>query len=182
MPVLFCATLLLMISIVVAADKNGVIGKDNRIPWRIRDDFVYLRNLTKGHTVILGRKTYESMVWYYDRSGKKMPGSMYIVVSSEFEYVPARENATSVRSIPEALKKAEELGDDQILAIGGGGIFKGILEYTDRIYLTEVQAEVDGDTYFPELDPKTWHETSREHHSKDDRNDYDFDWVVLERV
>jgi dihydrofolate reductase len=172
----------MMISIVVAADKNGVIGKDNRIPWRVRDDFVHLRKLTKGHPVILGRKTYESMDWYYSRSGRPMPGSAYIVVSSEYEYATERDNACSVRSIDEAIEKAASYGDDQIFAIGGGGIFRGILDRTDRIYLTEVQAEVEGDTYFPELNKDEWREISREHRKKDERNDHDFDWVTLERV
>jgi dihydrofolate reductase len=169
-----------MISIVVAADKNGVIGRENKIPWRLRDDLVMLRNLTLGHTVILGRKTYQSMEGYYDKSGRPMPGRTYIVVSRE-GYTPSRQNAKVVSSIDEALELANTLGDDAIFTIGGGGIFAGTLPFTDRIYLTEVQAEVAGDVFFPKLNMDDWREVSREHHTKDDRNQYDYDVIILER-
>jgi len=169
-----------MISIVVAADKNGVIGRENKIPWRLRDDLVMLRNLTLDHTVILGRKTYQSMEGYYDKSGRPMPGRTYIVVSRE-GYTPLRDNAKVVSSIDEALELAKKLGDKAVFVIGGGGIFAGILPYTDRIYLTEVQAEVEGDVFFPKLKMEAWREVSREHHTKDDRNQYDYDVMVLER-
>lgn len=170
-----------MISIVVATDKNRVIGRENRIPWRIRDDLVMLKKLTKDHTVILGRVTYDSMVQYYDKSGRPMPGKTYIVVTRNPGYKPARDNACTASSIEDAIQQAGKLGDDQILVIGGGGIFRDILPFTDRIYLTEVQAEVEGDSYFPELDKSEWREVSREHHAKDDRNEYDYDVAILER-
>ncbi|HET8669584.1 MAG TPA: dihydrofolate reductase [Candidatus Saccharimonadales bacterium] len=170
-----------MISIVVATDKNGVIGRENRIPWRIRDDLVMLKRLTVGHTVILGRVTYDSMVWYYNRSGRPMPGKMYIVVTRNPDYKAARENAKVVYSIDEAVSAAKAVGDPDIFVVGGGGIFEGMLPFTDRIYFTEVQTEAQGDSYFPKLDMSEWREISREHHKKDDRNEYDFDWIVYER-
>jgi dihydrofolate reductase len=115
-----------MIAIVVATDKNRVIGEGNKIPWHIRSDFIRLANLTRGRTVILGRRTYDSMVWYYNRSGRRMPGSCYIIV-------------------------------------------------------TEVQAEVDGDSYFPPLDMSEWREVSREHHAKNEQDDHNTEVIVLER-
>ncbi len=170
-----------MISIVVATDKQGVIGQENKIPWRIRDDLVTLKKLTKGHTVILGRKTYESMDWYYNCSGRPMPGAAYIVVSRNDDYKVTRENARVVHSVEEAMVAAKEAGDPEILVIGGGGIFAAMLPFTDRIYLTQVQTEVEGDAYFPVLDMGQWHEISREQHTKDERNEYDFDVVLLQR-
>lgn len=167
---------------VVATDKKGVIGREDRIPWRLRTDLIKLNRLTKGHTIILGRKTYESMDWYYNQSGREMPGAMYIVVSRNSDFVASRQNVTVVHSIDEAMAKAKEIGDDDVLVIGGGGIFAAMLPHTGRIYLTEVQADVDGDAYFPKLNMSEWRETSREHHQQDEKNDHDFDMIVLERV
>lgn len=143
---------------------------------------VHLKNLTKGHTVILGRVTYESMVGYYSRSGRPMPGKTYIVVSRNTAYKPEGNNTLVAHSIEDALAKARHLGDDSIFAIGGFGIFKDILPLADRIYLTQVKTEVQGDAYFPELNAAEWREVSRESHQKDEKNEYDFDMVVLERL
>lgn len=167
---------------VVATDKNRVIGRENKIPWRLKSDLAKLKQLTKGHTVILGRKTYESMDGYYNASGRQMPGAMYIVVSRNADFEPARDNATVVHSIDEALAKAKALGDEQIFVIGGGAIFEAMLPYTDRIYLTVVQTEAGGDAYFPKLVDSQWRELSVENHTKDEKNDHDYDMVVLERV
>lgn len=171
-----------MISMVVATDKNGVIGRENKIPWRLKSDLAMLKSLTKNHTVILGRKTYDSMLWYYDRSGRPMPGKTYIVVTRNQDYLPERENAIVAHSIEEALGAAKGLGDNQVFVIGGGGIFEAMLPYADRIYLTEVQIEAGGDAYFPALSPNDWKEISREHHQQDDKNDHDYDTMVLERL
>ena len=171
-----------MITIVVATDRNGVIGREDRVPWRLRNDLIMLRELTKGHTVILGRKTYESMDGYYNRSGRPMPGKTYIVVSRNPDYQPTRDNVRVTHSIDAAIALAKELGDEEVFAIGGGGVFAEILPHTDRIYLTEVHAEVEGDANFPALDKTQWREISREAHQKDEKNEYDYDTVVLERA
>lgn len=170
-----------MISIIVAMDKNRVIGRENKIPWRLRSDLVRLKKLTLGHPVILGRKTYESMEWYYNRSGRQMPGSIYIVVSRNTSYKPASANTRVVHSVPDALSLAQSLGDDSIFVIGGGGIFEEVLPVTDRIYLTRVDAEAEGDALFPIIDMQDWQEASIEHHPKSDQDDHDYDLVVLER-
>ncbi len=170
-----------MIAIVVATDKQRVIGNENKIPWRVRSDLIRLSNLTRGHTVILGRVSYESMVWYYDKSGREMPGSTYIVVTRDRSYKPARKNARIVHSVPDAFAIASDLGGNTYV-IGGSSIFEESLPFVDRIYLTEVQAEVAGDSYFPPLIKAEWREVSREHHHKDDRDEYDTDFIVLERI
>jgi dihydrofolate reductase len=171
-----------MISIIVAADKKRVIGAKNRIPWRLRDDLVMLKNLTLGHVVLLGRKSYDSMLQYYDKSGRPMPGKTYIVLTRNAEYAPARPGAVVAHSIQEALQVAKEL-DDEIFIIGGGDIFKASLPYVDKIYLTEVDTVIDdADAYFPELNTSEWREVSRDHHIKDDRNEFDHDVVLLVRA
>ncbi len=178
---LFCATLPGMIAIIVATDKQRVIGSENKIPWRIRSDLVRLRDLTLGRTVILGRISYDSMVWYYDKSGRDMPGGTYIVVTRDHTYKLARKNARVAHSIPEAFAVASKLGGDTYI-IGGGSIYKETLPLVNRIYLTEVQTKVTGDAYFPPLQPAQWREVSREHHHKDGRDEYDTDFIVLERI
>jgi dihydrofolate reductase len=145
-----------MISIVVAMDKNRVIGRENKIPWHIKSDLKRLASLTRGHTVILGRKSYDSMAWYYNRSGKQMPGAHYVVVTRNSRYTPHDPKVHVAHSISDAITTAEGLGDDTILAIGGGQVFTEILPHTSQIYLTEVQASVGGDSFFPELDPHDW--------------------------
>ena len=137
-----------MISIIAAMDEKRGIGKNNRIPWHIKEDLVKLRNLTKDHLVILGRKTYESMDGYYNNSGRPMPGELYIVITRDKNYKPTRENATTVNSLEEALEKAKDEGESFI--IGGAQIFEQAMPFVDRLYLTIVEGNFDCDTFFPE--------------------------------
>lgn len=171
-----------MIAIIAATDTNGAIGIANKIPWHIRSDLIRLANLTRGNTVIVGRKSYDSMVWYYDKSGKKMPGSCYIVVTRDKNYKPARDNARVAHSMSEAFKIAGNLGDD-VYVIGGGSIFAAALPLADRVYLTEVQTALVGDVdaYFKIPDMTQWHQISREYHRKDERDEFDTDVITLER-
>nr|AIA17449.1 Dihydrofolate reductase [uncultured bacterium] len=172
-----------MIAIVVAMDKNRAIGAENKIPWRIKSDLIRLSRLTRGNVVILGRKSFDSMVWYYDKSGKRMPGAQYIVVTRNSAYKPARDNAQVAHSVQGAIALAQSLGST-ICVIGGGSIFDATLPYADVIYLTEVQTSIkdEVDAYFPELDPTEWREVSREHHRKNEQDQYDTEEIVLERV
>src|SRR5690348_501185 len=111
-----------MVSIVAAMDSKRGIGKDNKIPWHIKEDLVHLKNLTKDRIVIEGRKTYESMEWYYDRSGKKMPGKLYIVITSKSDYRSKREDAVAAHSLTEALElaKSKATGANEEIIINGG--------------------------------------------------------------
>jgi dihydrofolate reductase len=169
-----------MISYIVATDKKGAIGKDNLIPWRIRSDLVLLKQLTLGNVVILGRKTYDSMVQYYDKSGRPMPGNLYVVVTRDTSYAPQRDNAVAAHSSDDAIKQATHTGGD-VFVIGGSQIYELFMPHADRIYLTEVDIIVDGDAFFS-FDKSKWHETSRTHHEKSDRDEYDFDTVVFDRI
>lgn len=169
-----------MIAIVAAYAKNRVIGKDNRIPWRLARDRVMLKRLTLGNTVILGRKSYDSMAWYYDQSGRPMPGKTYIVVTRNPDYKATRDNIRIAATPEEALRIAGELHEDAYV-IGGEHIFTALLPYADRMYLGEIDADIEGDAYFPEPNPNEWTEVSREHFTADEKNEYDSDEVVLER-
>lgn len=170
-----------MISLIAAMDKNRLIGKEDRVPWKLRDDLIRLKQRTQGHTVILGRKTYESMAWYYDKSGREMPAKTYIVLTRDPNYRPARSSGKVAHSAEEAIALAESLGDDQIFINGGTSVYETMLPYADIVYLTEVDTEAQGDAYFPRLNPAGWKETEREHHEKDEKNEYDFDFVTFER-
>ena len=130
------------ISIIVAMDQKRGIGKNGKIPWHIRDDLIKLKKLTKDHIVILGRITYDSMVWYYNKSGKPMPGRLYIVITRDEKYKPARDNATVAHSLEEALKIVKE---NEVFIIGGGQIFQQALPLADKLYLTIVKGDYDCD-------------------------------------
>jgi len=132
-------------------DKNG-IGKNNKIPWHIKEDLVRLKKLTLGNAVVLGRNTYESMVWYYDRSGRSMPGKLYMVVTRNPNYNLARENASVVSSVEDAIQKAQQIGEKDVFIIGGEQIFKEALGkgLVQRLYLTKVQGDFGADTFFPD--------------------------------
>ena len=172
-----------MITIVVATDRNGALGVKNRIPWRIKSDLVRLARLTRDQTVIVGRKSYDSMVWYYDRSGKAMPGKTYLVVTRNNNYNPAHDNAMVVHSMQEALTKAGELGNDTFV-IGGGSIFNAALPLADRVVLTVVQTAVDGevDAYFAKPGAPEWQEVSREHLDASDTDEFATEVITLERA
>lgn len=155
-----------IISLIAALSENRVIGKDNRVPWRIPADLQRLKSLTLGKTVILGRKSYDSMIEYYSKSGREMPGKIYIVVTQNQDYTPARNQDVVVHSIDEAMEKASSFAStfakamadkkasadkkEEVFAIGGQQIFEQILPSADRLYLTVVHTSVDGDAYFPE--------------------------------
>lgn len=158
------------ITLVAAVAKNGVIGRDGDLPWRLPDDLKAFKRLTLGKPVVMGRKTWESI-------GRPLPGRHNVVMTRSQNFDAP--GAGVVRSAEEAL---ELLADhEEIMVIGGGAIYRQFLDRAGRIYLTEVDAEVDGDVTFPELDPGQWAEVSRDHHPADDRHAYAFTLVRLDR-
>jgi len=138
------------LSIIAAMDKKRGIGKNNKIPWHLKDDLIRLKILTKDHVVILGRKTYDSMVWYYDRSGRLMPGKLYLVLTRDTSYKPTRENAKAVCSLEEALSSAKD--EEEVYINGGKHVFAEALkkDLVDKLYLTIVEGDFDADTFFPD--------------------------------
>lgn len=150
--------------------RNRVIGRDNRLPWRLPADLAYFKRVTMGHPVIMGRKTWESI-------GRALPGRKNIVVSRNADY--SAPGAVVVPSLAAAWEAAE--GADEASVIGGTSLFEEALPVADRIHLTEVDAEVEGDTWFPPFDRGRWTEREIERHPRDDRHEHPFRIVVLER-
>lgn len=162
------------ISMIAAMGKNRVIGKDNDIPWHLPDDFQYFKDMTKGHCVIMGRKNWESLPHKF----KPLPDRTNIVITRQADY--EAEGGLVTSSLESALALAQENGESEAFIIGGGEIYRMGLELADKIYLTEINGEFDGQVTFPEFDPKKWKETSRIHHPSDSKHLYSFDFVVYE--
>jgi len=157
-------------SLVVAMARNRVIGRDNRLPWRLPADLAYFKQVTMGHPVVMGRRTYESIP---DRF-RPLPNRRNIVLSTF-----RAPGCTVVGSLDEAWRVAGDA--DEVSVIGGTSIFDEALPIADRIHLTEVEAEVPGDTYFPAFDRSQWTEREVARHPRDDRHAYPFRIVVLDR-
>jgi dihydrofolate reductase len=157
-------------SLVVAMDRQRVIGRDNRLPWHLPADLAYFKRVTLGHPVIMGRRTWESI-------GKPLPGRLNIVVSGNRDY--RAPGALVVHSLDEAWRAAGDA--DEACVIGGTSLFAEALAVADRIHLTEVDAEVDGDTWFPAFDRSAWNEREIARHAADERHAHAFRIVVLER-
>ena len=158
------------ISLVVAMARNRVIGRDNALPWRLPADLAYFKRVTMGHPIVMGRRTYESI-------GKPLPGRKNIVVSRNPDF--RAPGCIVVASLDAAWKAAGDA--DEVCVIGGTTLFEETLPVADRIHLTEVEAEVAGDTYFPEFDRGDWKENEVERHAADERHAYPFRIVELER-
>ena len=160
------------ISAVVAMAENRCIGKDNALPWHIPEDFKRMKEITMGKPLVMGRKTYESI-------GRPLPGRTSIVISrSGFKAEGVISKPDMSSAIAKAKNIAERDGHDEIIIFGGGQIYKDALPQTDRVYLTLVHQNVDGDTFFPELQEEEWEETSSETH--DDAPSYSF--KIFERA
>ena len=158
------------VSLVVAAAKNNVIGRDGELPWHLPDDLRHFKRLTTGKPIIMGRRTFESI-------GRPLPDRHNIVMTRDPDYAAA--GCDVVTSVSDALKLADD--DSEVMVIGGGQVYLDFLHRADRIYMTRVQAEIDGDTYFPEIDPNEWQLVSSEHHDADEKNAYAFEMMVFER-
>jgi dihydrofolate reductase len=157
-------------SLVVAVARNGVIGRDNALPWRLPADLAHFKRVTMGHPIVMGRRTYESI-------GKPLPGRENIVVTHDSSY--RAPGCTVVHSLDEAWKAAGAA--DEVCVIGGTTLFEETLPVADVIHLTEVEAEVDGDTWFPPFDRAEWHETEVARHPADASNAYPIRILELTR-
>jgi dihydrofolate reductase len=165
----------MIISMIAAVSKNRVIGKDNDLPWKLPDDMKFFMETTKGHHAIMGRKNYESIPHKF----KPLPNRTNIVVTRQKNF-----NAPGcivVDSVEKGLTIARQSQETEAFIIGGAEIYKVGLPLADRLYLTEINAEIQGDTFFPEYDKTQWREASRKHHDKDERHVYDFDFVVYDK-
>jgi len=162
-----------MISIIVAEAQDGVIGSKNDLPWYLPDDLKHFRELTEGHTVIMGRNTFESI---FARLGKALPNRRNIVVSAKLN---PGDDYEVVSTLDEALELSDP--DDETFIIGGAQLYTAALDRADKLYITEVDAEIEGDTYFPELNTDGWLVHFGPKHPADGKNQYPFQFDVWTR-
>ncbi len=163
----------MLVSAIAAVARNGVIGRNNGIPWHLPADLAYFKRTTMGHCVIMGRTSFESI-------GRPLPKRTNIVVTRSPFW--AAEGVLVAHSVAEALRLALNTGDTEAFIIGGGELYRQSLHLWDRLYLTEVDVELEGDVFFPSLDFTEWREIRREEQEADDRNPYRCVFRVLERI
>jgi dihydrofolate reductase len=168
----------MIVSGIVAVAENGVIGRKGDLPWHLPDDMKFFASTTRGHHIITGRVNYESIPSRF----RPLKDRVNLVITRNADYDAA--GGVVVSSLSKALRIAQEAGEQEAFIIGGGEIFKQALEedLMDRLYLTRIHANVEGDVFFPDLDPQQWKETRSEHHPADERHAYPFTFLVLERV
>jgi dihydrofolate reductase len=159
-----------MISLIVAASTNNVIGAKGELPWRLSGDLKRFKAQTMGKPIVMGRLTYESI-------GRALPGRQNIVITRQADF--EAEGCDVVQSVDAAIEAAGDA--EEIMVIGGSHIYQAFLPVADRIYLTRVQADIDGDTFLPDINAGEWRETSRVEHAADDSNDFVVVISTLER-
>ena len=160
-----------MISIIVAAAENNVIGNNNALIWHISADLKHFRQLTTGHTVIMGRKTYESI-------GRALPDRRNIVISRNPAF--RAEGCMVVSSVDEALQLTD--GEEEVFIIGGGTIYREMWDKAERLYITLVHAVIEGDTSIPEIDRTRWKVVSRQDFKAGEKDDYDYSFIDYRRI
>ncbi|MBD3903602.1 dihydrofolate reductase [Chryseobacterium sp. Ch-15] len=161
-----------MTTIVVAMGEKNEIGSGNQLLWHLPKDLKHFKDLTSGHPIIMGRKTYESI-------GKALPNRTNIVVSRKKNWF--QEGVLIVGSLKEAVKFAKKI-DENIFIIGGGNVYEQTMEIADRLEVTLVKANLEADTYFPKINSEFWKMTSEICHEKDEKNQYDFCFQTYEKV
>jgi dihydrofolate reductase len=162
------------ISFLAAVAANGVIGRDGKLPWHLSNDLKRFKTLTMGHHVVMGRKT-------FDEIGRKpLPGRTNVIISRS--PIEPQESVVAVSSTEEALA-AIPPSEDEVFILGGGEVFRQTLHRADRMYITQIHADVFGDTYFPDFDDvNEWHLTDREDFEGDARNDYPYSFLTYDRA
>jgi len=162
----------MILTLVVAAARNNVIGKDNQLLWRLPNDTRYFKNVTWGFPVVMGRKTFESL-------GKPLAGRTNIVLTRNISW--KADNVTVVKNLDDAIFVARQMDVKELMVIGGGEIYKMAMPKAGRIHLTRVEADVEGDASFPEIDPLLWKIVSRTDHAADEKHAYAYSFQVWER-
>jgi dihydrofolate reductase len=164
------------ISLIAALTKNRVIGKNNDLPWHLPDDMKYFMQTTKGHHVIMGRKNYQSIPEKF----RPLPNRINIVVTRQPGF--SAPQCHVVHAIEQGLEIARNNNESEVFIIGGAEIYRDGFKHAQKLYLTEIDAVAEGDTYFPAYDKEQWKEVSRRHHPADDRHAFAFDFVVYQRI
>jgi dihydrofolate reductase len=163
----------MQLSIIVAVSENGVIGRDGALPWHLGDDLRRFKRLTMGHTLIMGRRTWESI-------GRPLPGRRIVVVTRQPDY--RAEGVDIAAGVDDALRIAQQAGDNEVIIVGGAEIYAQMLPRATRLYLTRVHADVAGDTRFPDVDWNEWRLVTSEHHDADAKNDFAYNFEVYDHV
>lgn len=164
--------------LIVARARNGVIGKDGELPWRLSEDLRHFKTTTRGCPVIMGRKTWESL------PSQPLPGRDNIVLSRDGQYGAAK--ARVYTGMPSAIAAGRALANaadkSELFVVGGQAIYAAALPFADRLYVTDVETELDGDAFFPEFDCDAFEETARRHVKADEKNQYSFTIRTLDRL
>ena len=166
---------MIIISHVVALSNNNVIGVNNSLPWNLKTDLAHFKNYTSNKIIVMGRKTYESI-------GRPLPNRINLIVSNTIKEI---NGAELFKSTEDAINKAKELcinkNLDEIIIIGGGYLFRDTLSITNKLVLTKVDCNIEGDVFYPDIDLNEWEKLSSEHFTKDSDNDYDFTVITYEK-
>ncbi len=160
------------VSIIVAVSQNDVIGKDNQLPWHLPADMKYFKETTTGHHIIMGRKTYEAL-------GKPLPNRTNIIITRQTDFTVS--GCVVVNDLQSALDYAKNQGETECFIIGGGDIFIQAMVWTERLYITRIAHEFDGDTFFPHLETNDWKLVKEERHMPDPKNRYPYVFLVYDR-
>ena len=165
----------MIISLIVAAANNGTIGLNNDLPWRLPADLKHFKKITTGHHIVMGRKTYESI-------GRPLPNRTSVVITRNASF--EAEGCKVVHSLSEAIQFVKQSTEEEAFLIGGAQLYELALaeKVVDKIYLTEVDAEVQGDTFFPKLATTEWKEVNRMEHAADEKNPFAYSFVELLRL
>lgn len=164
----------MILSLIVAASKNNVIGKNNQLPWNLPNDMRYFKNMTWGMPVIMGRKTFESI------DNMALPGRINIVITKNKDW--KADGAVVVKNWDDALFVATDAESKEVFVAGGGEIFKETIKKANRIYITRVDTMIDGDVFFPEIDEKKWKMVSKRDCLADEKHQFNYSFQIWERI
>ena len=159
------------VSLIAAMAQNRVIGRDNQLPWRLPADLQHFKKITMGKPIVMGRKTWQSI-------GRPLPGRTNIVITRDANF--QAEGCVVVHSIDGAIQAAD--GNDELMIIGGANLYEQTLGQAERLYLTRIKADVEGDAWFPQLEDNKWKQVECESFTADAKNEYDYEFVVYERT
>lgn len=162
-----------MLSIIVAKAKNNIIGKDNKLLWHLPEDLKRFKKLTTGHNIIMGRKTFESL-------GRILPNRKHIIFSNNPDFRVNDENVQVVHSLLEIQEYIEN--DEETFVIGGAMIYNFLMPYVNKMYVTEIEKEFEGDTFFPKIDEEKWKIVEKEKGPKDGENHFEYEYITYELI
>jgi dihydrofolate reductase len=163
----------MILSMIAAVAENNVIGNKNTIPWHLPEDFKYFKETTLGKTIVMGLNTFNSI------GGKPLPGRKHVILNNDLNYV-VPENCQVAHSIEEAMDIIKD--EPEPFICGGASVYAQFLPMAKKLYITEVHANLDGDTFFPEISKEEWKEVWRKDCKADDRNKHDYSFVILEKI